>query len=148
MTTVDDERLRRDRILLIEYQKAQDSAEHHDKLLWSAVGLIATGMASVLFFAASHPAVHRASKTRLIFPGIGVVLSCLLNFFVKSFAKFRNQKYELCKIIEHELGMSQHRGSRSGGQQLLVSCVSCLCGVSFFLWLAWLVWLLYTQHSL
>ena len=122
------QRERRDSILLVEYQKSQDSAEHHDTLLWTATGLIVTGLIAIFSFAANH-------QSSLVFPVLGMILSALLWFFVYSFASFRKQKYDRCKEIELELEMKQHSESRSGSQRMVVFLLSAL---SFIVWLLWL----------
>jgi hypothetical protein len=104
----DEHLTRRDEILLAEYQKAQDSAEHHDKLLWSVVGLILSGMTGLVAFAVTRPEAQLSFLVRLLLPFLGVAFAILLMLFVRSFAAIRNFKYERCKGIEKELVMEQH----------------------------------------
>lgn len=117
-----------EQILLVEYGKAQDSAEHHDTLLWAAISLIVTGMGALVGFSLrASPAAGRPAD-KLFFAICGLVLSVLLCFFVWTFAALRNQKYKRCKEIEFRLGMEQH--SRTTGHHQVV-VVWFLSGVFF-----------------
>lgn len=95
-------------VLLVEYQKAQDSAEHHDQLLWVAVGLLASGMAVLLAIPPGHRQPCDSLWARFYPPVFGLLLSLLLFYMVYSFSSIRRQKYDRCKVIEGILGMEQH----------------------------------------
>ncbi len=100
-----DEEPDRHENLRVEYQKAQDSAEHHDNLAWAVVGLILSGIA-VLFGLTLGGSDAKLPLWIVSASGLG--LCALLSFFVEQFAHVRNQKYSRCKTIERELGMEQH----------------------------------------
>lgn len=106
-------------VKLVEYQKAQDSAEHHDRLLWQAVGLLTAGMAALVAITGSPPS-NQTTFGRFYPPVFGIILSGFLVFFVWSFGRFRKQKYDRCKVLESELGMQQHSLSRGTSQRLVV----------------------------
>jgi len=120
-------------ILLIEYQKAQDSAEHHDRLLWAVVGLLVTGMAALLVVQPGKTAcVYR--WTRFYPPILGIIASFVLFYFVRSLRFFKNEKYKRCKVIERLLGMEQH--SKLQSPKLRQVCVVyVLSGISLFVWI-------------
>lgn len=88
-----DQVSRRDEILLKEYEKAQDSAEHHDGLLWGAVALISTGMGgsivSVVSRSDSHP--------KWLYAVAAFSLDGLLIYFMESFASIRNETMHVAK---------------------------------------------------
>jgi hypothetical protein len=95
----------------VEYQKAQDSAEHHDSLLWYVTSIVWSGNLILLGEVATSTKTHLASI--LILPIS--VLALVLNLFVWAaafqFRSVKKQKYEYCKQIEDKLpGMrGQHR---------------------------------------
>jgi hypothetical protein len=123
-----------EKILLVEYEKAQDSAEHHDRLLWVAVGLIVTGMAALLRIPPGNGQPDEFLWTHFYPPVLGILLSVLLMFFVHSFASFRRQKYKRCKAIEGLLGMEQH--SKLEDPKLRQVCVVYfLSGVFLLVWI-------------
>ena len=81
-------------ILLIEYQKAQDSAEHHDNLIWIFFGLFVGGLGGVIKFAFSH----RELQPYISIFGIFLVLAGAS--FIRGFRFYKNKKYERCRDIE------------------------------------------------
>jgi hypothetical protein len=119
---------------LVEYQKTQESAEHHDRLLWGAVGLLTTGMAPLLAVAS-----HKQDSTLARFypPVLGMILSVLLIYFVWSFGTIRLKKYERCKQLELKHKMQQHNSTPRTGQRWVVYTLS---GLSFVAWLLRLCW--------
>jgi len=136
-------------ILLVEYQKAQDSAEHHDRLLWTTAALILGGMAALFGLAIGRDA-WRAQ--RWIVPLIGLLLCAALVFFPRTFRHIRKKKYDRCKVIERELGMEQHSQLQDdyppawirGRLRIRQICV--LRVVNLLFALGW-VWLLYQAFS-
>ena len=123
------------KILLTEYAKAQDSAEHHDTLLWTVVGILISGMAALFGFALRYYGQPPRWKF-VILAVLGILICSLIFFFVCSFGKIRNLKYERCKRIEKCLGMRQHRALRNGfGQRYVVYSLT-----TIFL-IGWVVWL-------
>jgi hypothetical protein len=127
--------LRNQDVLLVEYQKAQDSAEHHDRLLWVVVGLLVSAIAALFAIPPGHRQPHDSLWMRLYPPVLGILLTFLLSYFVYSFASFRRQKYERCKAIERILGMEQHLKLKSPqpGQRHVVY------GLSFLFLLVWIL---------
>lgn len=94
--------------LLVEYKQAQQSAEHHDRLLWTVSSLILAGMASLLGFVLRISDPPKKDWRVAVGAFAGLLLCYLLYFFMESFAKYRNQKYNRCKVIEGLLGMKAH----------------------------------------
>jgi uncharacterized membrane protein YfcA len=130
-------------ILLVEYQKAQDSAEHHDDLvstlsgLWlgSAVliGFVLSGLGS------SRIAHHKPVLYLVIL--VGVLVSVLALYWATRSRQIKDKKYERCREIENELGglMHQHTARAGSGRRwrwwLYCSPITALIAV----WVALLV---------
>ena len=99
-------------ILLSEYQKAQDSAEHHDNLVWTVSSIIIAGMLVLIGLSLDNLANQ---SLRFLISSIaifGIILSIFLWKFKYSFKIIKNQKYARCKEIEKNLEMKQHRESK------------------------------------
>jgi hypothetical protein len=106
-------------VLLVEYQKAQDSAEHHDRIVGNVTSLwlgSAVLMGFVINALTSTDRRHHQSeaaqhKTPLV---LVIVLGIFLTLLVLSWAErasaLKEQKYDRCKQIERELNMRQHLG--------------------------------------
>lgn len=92
--------------LRIEYQKAQDSAEHHDSLVWTATGLVVGGMPVLFAFALGHMST---AWGRSVVPIFGILLCLALPLFVENFRAYRLLAYQRCKEIEDLLGMKLHK---------------------------------------
>lgn len=122
------------KILLVEYEKAQDSAEHHDQLLWIVVGLLMTGMAGLLAIQPGDRTPCESLWTRFYPPVLGITVSGLLFYFIYSFRSIRRQKYERCKVIESLLGMEQHSKLKSPKPRQ-VYVVYVLSGVLLLVWI-------------
>ncbi|MFI5059495.1 MAG: hypothetical protein ACHQLQ_15085 [Candidatus Acidiferrales bacterium] len=96
----------------MEYEKAQDSAEHHDNLLWTVTGLIGGGMAALFGFVLGKQPQELPKLLGIYAASMGIAMTVSVGLFVHSFASYRNQKYARCKDIEKLLGMNQHSGLR------------------------------------
>jgi hypothetical protein len=97
--------------LRVEYQKAQDSAEHHDSLLWYVTSIVWSGNLIVLGQIATCTKTHLSG---ILIPIC--ILALVLNLFLWAaafqFRWIKKQKYKHCKEIEDDkhLGMlGQHR---------------------------------------
>jgi hypothetical protein len=97
-------------ILLVEYQKAQDSAEHHDNLVGSVTSLW-LGSAIFIGFVLSGLASRHAAHYKIVLYLV-IALGMFLTFLVWTWAdrasKLKKLKYDRCKEIEQALGMEQH----------------------------------------
>jgi hypothetical protein len=99
----------RQKVLLVEYQAAQSSAQHHDQLLWTVTSIMWGSSLVLMGFILKSP------MTTLLGVIVSItlcVLGIILTIFVRSaqrqFRCLRNTKYARCKVIEEELGMEQH----------------------------------------
>lgn len=98
-------------ILLVEYGKAQDSAQHHDNLVGSVTSLNWLGSAVLMGFVISGLAGKRADqhKTALILLTLlGLLLTILTTLWAWQARAVKKMKYDRCKEIERRLSMRQH----------------------------------------
>ncbi len=83
--------------LLTEYESAQDSAQHHDSLLWNIIGII-WGAQLVLLGFIIHSIESILSKPIVISSSVlAIVLLLYLFFTFLSLRNIRNFKYSRCK---------------------------------------------------
>ena len=97
-------------ILLVEYQKAQDSAEHHDNLV-GAVTSLWLGSAIFIGFVLSGLASSDAAQFKVVLYfviALGMLLTVLVGTWADRATKLKKLKYNRCKEIEGVLGMKQH----------------------------------------
>ncbi len=102
-------------IWLAEYEAVQQSAQHHDLLLWSVTSIIWAGNLVILGFIISN--IRNACLLFVVIMvfilGIAMIFSVWK--FMSQFHAIKKQKYERCKIIEKiiedEFGIAirQHR---------------------------------------
>jgi hypothetical protein len=95
--------------LAIEYQKAQDSAEHHDTLLWTATSIIWAGNLVLIGFVLDSIKKNELRIILILLSVLGIFLVSTMCVIAKSFRKVKQQKYNRCKELERILGFKQHR---------------------------------------
>jgi hypothetical protein len=117
--------------LLIEYEQAQSSAQHHDALVWTVSNTllaISIGLFGFMMNAVDKESVRCASGYigLVIFTAIvGIALVIFANGFSRQLASVKCQKYSRCRVIEKRLGMRQHSslkyeaGSQSQGYAIV-----------------------------
>ena len=96
---------------LVEYQKAQDSAEHHDTLVWNITSLNWVGSALLMGFVLNGLSTAQclSQKIALIVVSlVGIVLASLIWRWVYQMRGLKVAKYDRCKELEKYLGMKQH----------------------------------------
>ena len=92
----------------IEYQKAQDSAEHHDNLLWTVTSIIWAGNLVLLGFVLNNITDPNLRFFLTLLSILGIILVTCMCVFAFLFTSIRNQKYERCKRLEETLKFTQH----------------------------------------
>jgi len=92
-------------VLLVEYQKAQDSAQFHDQITWASTAVTWALSGAMLNFGFNH-ICQRIPTTFVAVVGIFIV--CFQSMFQASSRSIKLRKYERCKSIERILGMTQH----------------------------------------
>jgi hypothetical protein len=108
---------------LVEYQATQDSAQHHDNLVWTITSLTWVGSAVLMGFVlsglrdAGNPGVK---LTLLSITLVGVALAACVWRWAYQMRCVKVAKYHRCQILEELLGMEQHRKlSYQAGSQTL-----------------------------
>lgn len=136
MKAKDDSELRH-QTLLCEYQAAQDSAHHHDSLLWTTVSVVGGAMLVLLGFVLDDPKEMEGQPVFVAVGLLGIVLVVTLVVLVVQFNGLMNLKYTRCKELEEELGMKHHLEVRHlrGSQKALLSVIG------LFLMVIW-IWVL------
>ena len=102
---MDDELSARAR--LVEYRAAQESAQFNDLTVWIATGITWGLSALLLGFALSNPARRLATAIVSI---VGILLVIFQWQVQGSLRSVKKQKYDRCKQIEAEFGMTNHSG--------------------------------------
>lgn len=94
--------------LLVEYQAAQDSAQHHDNQVWTTTGII-WGAGLVLIGFVVQILDKRELMPIIVFVSV-LALFMLVHLWVMAFQfnYIKRQKYERCKEIEAILHINQH----------------------------------------
>jgi hypothetical protein len=94
--------------LLVEYESAQDSAQHHDNLVWTTSGLIWASSIVLLGFVLNSLSGQPNKLFILGLSIISILMYVALLIFAFQFAYIKKQKYNRCKEIEKVLGLKQH----------------------------------------
>ena len=127
-------------ILLVEYQSAQESAQHHDNLVWTVTSIIWGGMLVLLGLVLGN---LDNSKLRLILFSLsilGIVLTIAVWIFALQLNSVKRQKYQRCKDLEKLLHMFQHTELKycSGLQRIIYGIVTILFIIAWIVVL-WMV---------
>jgi hypothetical protein len=140
MNESDEEVLPERDALLVEYQAAQDSAQHHDQLVWSITSIL--WASSLILFglvltAMGQPGLEWPLTSTAI---LAIILTIYLWRCVRQLRAIKVQKYRRCVKIERELRMKQHSGLQypSGSQTAGYSLVMT---VFLLLWLVLIVFI-------
>lgn len=128
-------------VLLVEYQAAQESAQHHDNLIWTVTAIIWGGMLVLFGFVLGNLANANLQLILTLLSIIGLVLTIAVLVFVLQFNLVMRQKYQRCKTIEKLLGMGQHSELKysSGLQKIIYNIITVFFVIAWFtvIWLAW-----------
>lgn len=97
--------------MLIEYSKAQDSAEHHNQMIWIVTP---TFLGFVFYILVNYQTLDVPFKP-LLFLVAGCALT-YLSFLVEGAYRKKQFKYDICVEIEKELRLKgQHRRMHQSG---------------------------------
>ena len=96
----------------LEYQTAQDSAQHHDQLIWSTAGIVWGASLILLGFVLSGLTDDQGRIVRTIIAVFGLILIGVVWSFALIWRGVRNRKYEACWAIEEQGGFQQRHHSR------------------------------------
>jgi len=88
-------------IMFLEYQKAQDSAEHHDRMAWFTSSVLV--VASIYLFGSLLSIMYEAELFLILFGcGIGFLLIFINMIIFYGAQEIKVKKYRLCKKIEEQ----------------------------------------------
>lgn len=128
-------------VLLLEYQAAQESAQHHDNLVWTVTALIWGGMLVLFGFVLGNLDNASLRLILILLSIIGIVLTIAVLVFTLQYNSVTRQKYQRCKTIELLLGMRQHTELKytPGLQKIIYNIITVLFVIAWFtvFWLAW-----------
>jgi hypothetical protein len=99
-------KFRKNKDLLVEYQKAQDSAEHHDALAWQVSSIFFAGMLVLMGFLLSN--LEDNVIPNIIISLVGIIICIILIGSLDAFHKIIQRKYDRCHEIEKLFGFNQH----------------------------------------
>lgn len=94
--------------LLVEYQAAQSSAEHHDGLVWSITGVVWGASFILLGFLLQQADKPQLKHIVALVSILGVLMNVKVWVFTYQLAAVKKHKYDRCKAIERQLGLEQH----------------------------------------
>jgi hypothetical protein len=94
--------------LLVEYQAAQDSAQHHDQLIWSITSILwASGLVllGLVISAMDRPGLRIPLSIGCV---LAIAVTAYLWWCVRLMRAIKVQRYDHCKSIEKQLGLKLH----------------------------------------
>lgn len=94
--------------LLVEYQAAQSSAQHHDGLVWNVTNILWATALVLYGFILTKLGIKDLRILLTILSLIGLLMILYAWFCALQFSFIRNQKYKRCKEIETKFGLKQH----------------------------------------
>jgi len=94
--------------LLVEYQAAQDSAQHHDTLIWSITSVVWGASLLMLGFLLGQTSNPSLKYIVVLLSALGILLNVMVWKYTYQLAKVKIHKYTRCKTIEEQLGLQQH----------------------------------------
>ena len=120
--------------LRVEYQKAQDSAEHHDHLVWIITSILWASTLILLGLVVTAIGMRNGLKWPItIVAALAILLTLYLWICAQQLRNVKVQKYKRAIEIEKQLGLEQHsKLSYSAGSQTI--------GYSLIMHLFFAVW--------
>lgn len=117
-----------DEELLAEYQAAQNSAQHHDTIIWSINSVVWGASLLLLGFLLNRSPDPSMKLIVTLVSILGILLIIKVWTYTFQLAELKRQKYNRCKEIEEKFNLQQHRNVKwkSGRQKFLYSAVMLL----------------------
>jgi hypothetical protein len=94
--------------LLVEYQAAQDSAQHHDSITWTVISIVWGASLVLMGFILGNLQDRHLRPLLTVLSMLGIFLTAWVWYARGQLNEIKKQKYERCKSIERILGMNQH----------------------------------------
>jgi len=95
-----NELFKEDQFLLIEYQKAQDSAEHYNNAIWLVFSIGIAFSLWIIYTIIAKSEVTYYFKILMFFLGLFILIYSFS--LVISNSQKKNRKYQLCEFIEEK----------------------------------------------
>jgi len=95
MPQTSDDKLK---ILLTEYQKSQDSAQHFDNLIWTSAGISFAAIGGIII-----SSLESTTYIKIALFVSGIIILIFESVFISIFKQYKNLKYKRCKLIEKKL---------------------------------------------
>lgn len=135
-----DELINKD-ILLVEYQEAQQSAEHHDNLVWTVTAVIWGGILVLLGFVLGNIEKSNLKTIIILISILGILLTIFVWIFALQLSSIKRQKYKRCKYIEQVFGMRQHSQlEHKEKSQRYLYAVLVFSFIAIWIFILWTVW--------
>lgn len=141
-----EELTREEQILLVEYQMAQQSAEHHDNHIWPAVSFVWGGSLVLFGFVMSNLLVNDLRIPLTVACCLGIIAIILTMWMLHFYKLIIRVKYERCKQIEEVVRMQHHKSLSHPGVYAPGTMKRVLYGFAVVNILAWLVLLSRIWH--
>ena len=127
--------------LLCEYQAAQDSAQHHDALVWNITSILWASSLVLMGFVVSAIGQPKLRVVVTLVGFVAVLLTLVLWGFVRQLRGVKVQKYRRCIALEKQLGMELHSSLKySAGSQTTWYTVMMIVFVCVWLALVLFAW--------
>jgi len=127
--------------LRVEYQAAQDSAQHHDNLVWQVTSVMLGASLVLMGFVVNALKDTSLRPVVTVLSLLGIALTICVSVFAVQFNAVKSHKYDRCKEIEPLLQMEQHTTLHwvSGCQMFIYGALMAffLAAWSFILFMAW-----------
>ena len=131
--------------LKIEYQKAQDSAEHHTNLGWTVISITCAGSLVLLGLVLNNITKSDITIILIVLAVLGIVLSITMNLTDRKLGRVARQKYERCRCLEELFQGKQHQELHSPkpSMRLLVNIVTLSLAAT---WVSVLLFVIFYQN--
>lgn len=93
-------------IKLAEYNATQNSAQHHDNLMWTVTSILL--VSSIGLRALIEDPLSTNCEVRFVIGIMNVLLLLGLFIFARGFREIKITKYKRLRELERDLGMKQH----------------------------------------
>lgn len=90
--------------IYLEYQKAQDSAEYYNTMIWTLVSLVLGFSISIFYLVLKDNVEKLGDPTSIILLGAGSLVLVCFSILVEGANDKKILKYSICKEIENKLG--------------------------------------------
>ena len=117
----------------VEYQAAQDSAQHHDSLVWTVTSIMWGAGLVLLGLVHSERLEQLAMVSLSIF---GMALSIIVPILVRGLRRIKRHRYERCQELEREHGFHLHTETPPTHQWMIYRIITALFLAAWLLTLA------------